>query len=289
MLSASRVTLLILGMQSTAACSSRGQGLAPSDEQPSDGETTLGAVTESTGSEDERDDDGSSGSDDRTFVPDDDFVHECDALLQDCPEGEKCVPYSRVGGPWDARKCVLVLGEQAPGEPCTYHGVVAGTDTCDQTGWCWDVMDVDGEPIGTCHQFCNSMSNDPVCPAGQFCADLYSLELALCLPQCNPITQDCGAGLGCYWVDDIFNCVFTTQDIPAGEPCGFINDCAAGSACLAARLFPGCADESCCAAFCDINQGDGQCEAVPGTSCVPFFAEGTAPGPFEHVGVCVSA
>jgi hypothetical protein len=170
-------------------------------------------------------------TDEPTFGPelDDHGARECDALAQDCPEGEKCVPHSTFGGSWDAHKCVPILGDQAPGEPCTYNGIAEATDNCDGTSICWDVMDVEGQPIGTCFQLCSGSPNDPACPPGYMCANLHSLELAFCFPQCDPIAQDC-----------------------------------------------------------DINRGDVQCEALPGTSCVPFFDEGAAPPTFEQVGVCVS-
>lgn len=220
------------------------------------------------------------------FMPDDDGAKQpCNIVLQDCLEGEKCVPSSGGGG-WDELVCVPVLGDKLPGEPCTY-GTVAGTDDCDETGACWNVMNIDGELIGTCTAFCTGSPDAPECPAGSLCALSGQSDVAFCLPQCDPIGQDCGAGLGCYWAVSYFGCIFTTQDIPAGEPCGYINDCAAGHGCVEGRLIPDCAGLACCAAFCDINLGDAQCESVPGTGCVPFFAEDTAPPNYEHVGVCI--
>src|SRR5690606_4445407 len=76
------------------------------------------------------------------FVPDDDFAgvtSECDPFMQDCPDGEKCVPYGSTGGNWDANKCVAVTGSGAAGDPCTYGGTSEATDDCDDNTHCWDV------------------------------------------------------------------------------------------------------------------------------------------------------
>jgi hypothetical protein len=226
--------------------------------------------------------------DTHNFVPEYDVweVDECDSFMQDCPEGEKCVPYGSTGGTWDAHKCVPVTGDQAPGEPCTYGGVVEATDDCDATSFCWDVMDIDGEAIGTCHLFCTGTADMPECPPKSQCLISGSGVINLCIPTCDPILQDCGEGLACYWATG-FNCIFTTQDIPVGEPCGFINDCAAGLGCLTAEVLPSCAGSACCAPWCQLGAGDQQCEVLPGTTCVSFFEEGMAPPGYEHVGVCI--
>jgi hypothetical protein len=44
----------------------------------------------------------------------------CDPWYQDCPEGEKCVPFDEFQtGSYTANKCVPVLGDNQPGEACT--------------------------------------------------------------------------------------------------------------------------------------------------------------------------
>jgi hypothetical protein len=219
-------------------------------------------------------------------IPEDMGPVDCDPYAQDCPEGEKCVPYGSTGGNWDDNKCVAVTGDQAPGEPCTYGGVVEATDDCDETSHCWNVHDVDGQFIGTCMAFCMGTENTPECPPNSQC--LYSHIVNLCIPTCDPLAQGCGEGQACFWTNDQFSCVFTTQDIPAGQPCDFINDCAAGLGCFTAEVLPNCDASSCCSAFCDLNLGDGPCEAsLPDTICVPFFEQGTAPPGYDDVGVCI--
>jgi hypothetical protein len=225
-----------------------------------------------------------------TFVPYNPDIGEtfpCDLLEQNCPNGEKCVPYGSTGGFWDENKCVPVIGEQAPGEPCTYGGTVESTDDCDATSFCWDVQDVDGEALGTCAQFCTGTPDDPECPAGGQCLEWNCDCIYLCVATCDPILQDCGEGLACYWATNAFHCVVTMQGVPSGEPCGYINDCAGGNGCIDTDALPNCGGAACCSPWCELGAGDVPCEAVPGTTCVPFFEQGLAPLGYEHVGVCL--
>jgi hypothetical protein len=231
----------------------------------------------------------SGSSNDDLYVPEIDFsTPPCDAFAQDCPDGEKCVHYSTTGdGNFDAKKCVPVTGNQAPGEPCTYGGTAAATDDCDETGACSDVHEIDGELVGTCLAFCMGTAGDPECPPGSNCTLCANGCPNLCAFACDPLAQDCDPGLACYWASNGFGCMFTMQNIPAGEPCGFVNDCAAGLGCLPADVLPACDGSACCSAFCNVDLGDLQCEAVPGTVCEPFFEEGMAPPGNELVGVCI--
>jgi hypothetical protein len=220
------------------------------------------------------------------FVPDEDFggVSECDPWTQDCPMGEKCVAYGSTGGNWDANKCVAVTGDGAAGDTCTYGGVVEATDDCDANTHCWDVMDVDGQPIGVCTAFCTGTADNPMCEPGTSCLIANDGSINLCITNCDPLLQDCGSGLACFWANGNFNCIFTTQDIPLGEPCGFINDCIAGTGCLTAEVMPNCNGSACCGSFCDL--GDPTCPQA-GTECSAFFEEGMAPPGYESVGVCI--
>jgi hypothetical protein len=210
-------------------------------------------------------------------------IEECDPFAQDCPDGEKCVPYASSGGVWDANKCVPVTGDGAPGDPCTWGGIVEATDDCGADSICWDVMDVDGQLIGVCTPLCPGTADMPECDPGSSCLIAYDGSVTLCLADCDPLAQECGDGLGCFWDGYGFHCIFTTDDIPTGEPCSYINDCAPGNLCADAAALPACDGQACCAAYCELS--DPVC-AVMGTECIAFFEEGLAPLGYENLGVC---
>ena len=272
------------------------------DDQPSDGAMTVGETTNPGDGDpgdgdpgdgdggDSGDTDGGDGDGDDppnlTFVPVDDIpgISECDPFGQDCPDGEKCVPYGSTGGNWDANKCVPVTGSGSIGDECTYGGVVEATDDCDASSHCWDIMEVDGMNVGTCTPFCTGTADNPICDPGSSCLIANDGSITLCIAICDPLLQDCAAGLGCFWANNGFNCIFTTQDIPEGEPCGYINDCIPGNVCLNADSLPSCAGSACCGGYCSLS--DPTC-VLPGTECGPFFEEGMAPPGSEDVGVCI--
>jgi hypothetical protein len=216
--------------------------------------------------------------------PSTDYVSlsECDPFWQDCPEGEKCVPYGSTGGNWDANKCVPIFGDGQAGDPCLYGGTVEATDDCGAQSLCWDV---DDEGVGVCTEFCQGTPDDPICPMGTSCLIANSGSINLCVSTCDPLMQDCGPGLACYWANTAFFCLFTTQDIPLGEPCGYPNDCAGGLVCLTADVLPNCDGSSCCGSFCSVMEG-AACPEM-GTECSAFFEEGMAPSGYEDVGICI--
>lgn len=256
--------------------------------------TESGSSTESsTSTESESGSTSTDSTETSGFVPEFDFHEtlECDPFAQDCPEGEKCVPWGSTGGNWDANKCVPVLGDQKPGEPCHYNGTVEATDDCDATSHCWDVMDVNGEGIGTCAPFCLGTADDPMCPDYPGCGEYSCLissnsSINLCILTCDPLAQDCGEGLACLWNGE-FHCIFTTQDLPIGAECGYFNDCVAGTGCVSADELPDCTGSACCTPFCDPSAIIDPCpEQLPGTACVPFMEELEPECP---VGMCLAS
>src|SRR5690242_9848822 len=111
-----RASWSILVLLTCAAC---GSGrLIPAGSATS---TTSTSTESETGQNSDPSESGSSdtSTDDETGIAEDILGPvPCDSFLQDCAEGEKCVPWSPSGGAWDASKCVPVLGDQAMGEPC---------------------------------------------------------------------------------------------------------------------------------------------------------------------------
>ena len=284
-----------------AACVPRLVGVGDDDESTSSADTSgePSSTSESSSTSDTSstsDDDTSTSTDASTtstdtehvFIVEIDYPNEsCYPFAQDCPEGDKCVPYSTYGGNWDNNKCVPVMGEQATGEPCHYGGTTDATDDCDATSFCWDVLEVDGELIGTCHAFCTGTPDAPSCPDGSQCRISGDSTIAVCIPNCDPLVQDCNPGTACYWANDAFSCITTSQDLPTGSPCGFINDCAAGHICVDAGALPDCMGAACCTPFCNLELGPGECDVLPGTECVPFWHPDMAEPGYEYVGVCV--
>lgn len=260
-------------------------GCQPDKEVPSDG--TEGTTKSGESGESETTSETIAETDTMNFIHD--MVSPpslCDPWEQDCPDGEKCVPYSNDGGPaWNANKCVPITGDGVAGDSCIWSGIVEGTDDCGSESICWDATDVEGQLVGVCKSFCGGTKDAPLCEPGTSCNILNDGTINLCLPTCDPLLQDCEEGLACYWANTDFNCVNTTQDIPTGEPCGYLNDCAAGNLCTDAAALPSCNGDACCAPFCDIANPN--CDAIVGTECVTFFDEGLAPPGFEDVGVCV--
>jgi len=116
----------------------------------------------------------------------------CDVLAEDCPAGQKCMPYVDDGGTqWNALKCVPV--DPAPvgvGEVCDAPGNgLTGVDNCDKHVMCWDVAN----NMGTCAAMCV----DNGCAEGFNCFVANDGILNLCLQACDVNMPDCPPGTGC--------------------------------------------------------------------------------------------
>ncbi|MBC8074337.1 MAG: ribulose phosphate epimerase [Deltaproteobacteria bacterium] len=219
---------------------------------------------------------------------------ECDIWAQDCPENEKCMPWANDGGgSWNATRCSpLDPAAAQPGDECTVEGSgVSGIDNCEVSSMCWDV---DPETnMGTCAAFCMGSEANPVCedPATS-CVIANEGTLILCLPNCDPLLQDCAEGQGCFPIDDSFACApDASGDMGLyGEACEFLNVCDPGLFCANADGVPDCAGSSgCCSSFCDMTDPEASANcpgAAGGQECVAWYEEGQAPPGFEDVGAC---
>lgn len=201
----------------------------------------------------------------------------CDPIAQDCPEGEKCVPYASTGGNWDDNKCVPVTGDNMIGDACMSNGVVESTDDCDANSMCFAF---DDEGMGTCYGFCEP---GEICPDGQTCLIANDESVALCHDTCVPHhAENCADGTVCLSVEDMFVCL-PSPTLPPDSPCSLADYCAPGQACVSATELDSCAAESCCTDWCDTAEPD-TC-ALP-LSCQPYWPQGQAPAGLETAGVC---
>lgn len=256
-------------------------------ESDSDSETTITTLGDGDG--DPTDDSNISLSFYACSDPYDWSISECDPIYQDCPEGEKCVAYSDDGQTLDANKCVPVTGDGASGEPCTYGGVVEGTDDCDADNACFDVVEQDGVLVGTCTPFCQPPLDDPTCGDGLGCFIPVGQDesVALCLPGCDPLLQDCAMDQLCVWGNADFVCL----DGPGGglgngEPCVPHDQCAPGLVCANGTFLPDCAAPNCCTEYCDINDPNYVC-TNPNYMCTPFWLDEPPPPEYANIGACV--
>jgi len=215
---------------------------------------------------------------------------ECDTYLQDCPPGEKCMPWSNDGGgSWNALGCFPIDAMPVGvGQTCTVQGSgTSGIDNCELGAMCWDV---DAETNqGTCVAMCEGSPAAPVCDAGTSCVITNDGVINLCLPGCDPLLQDCDAGEGCYLVGDEFFCAPDASGAQGadGDPCEFINVCDPGGICLDPFASEGCdlGFAGCCTSFCDLTAAGDPCPALT-EECVPIYEMGVAPPGLEDVGVC---
>jgi hypothetical protein len=195
------------------------------------------------------------------------------------------VPYASTGETWDANKCVPIQGDKPAGEPCVYGGTLEATDDCNESTYCWGVQDVEGVPTGVCTSFCEGSADDPSCAAGAVCLLANEGSINLCIPQCDPLLQDCGDGFGCAWLGEEFGCLVTVDGQAVGEPCGYANDCVPGTVCLDADASASCVGAACCVDYCAVDSPE-SCPD-PELECVGLFVDGRAPVGLETLGACV--
>lgn len=141
--------------------------------------------------------------------PDTQPLVECDLWSQNCPRGDKCVPFANDGGDlWNSSRCSTVAGSpDEAGDPCvvTYTGV-SGLDSCDLGLVCLWVDPATN--MGTCVPLCVGTEANPSCGGDEgACTLAFEGALPVCLPGCDPLAQDCPDGAGCYRGDgDAFVC-----------------------------------------------------------------------------------
>lgn len=279
---------LVTATMGLSACSTDSKGDEAGTTTVADTESDTDTETTNTTQEEDGPNDLDNGGGSFYAGPEDETtaggVPQCDPFLQDCNEGEKCVPWASSGGNFDANKCVTVVGEQAAGEACNYDGPVASTDDCDGQSFCWSA-DEDG--VGVCRAFCEGTADDPECAAEHSCLIANNGSINLCIDTCDPLAPDCPEDQVCAWAGSGFLCVDSEGTGLLGEPCDQIADCGPGLICLTEEVLPACAGTACCVEFCNVDDPQPVC-TLEGTACEPFYPPGEAPEGYENVGVCIS-
>ena len=278
------------GVGSTGGADDGPDGAEEEDDDADPGDTVGDTAGDSGGDSDDGPDSGIS------FIspPDGEGPgFECDLFSQDCPDGEKCMPWANDGGSaWNATRCSPL--DDAPGQAgdeCSVEGSgVSGLDDCDLGVMCWDV---DPETnLGTCAAMCQGDQANPICEdPDTTCVIANEGAIVLCLPICHPLTQDCPDGQACYPINNDFACApnVAGEGGVHGDPCEFVNVCQIGLACVNPDLFTNCPSGGCCSSYCDAtNPGaDADCMALDaGQSCIEWYAEGEAPPGYDDTGIC---
>jgi hypothetical protein len=285
---------IIVSALSLVAC----EAVVPSSNDPASTTSDGGTLTSSTSASSpatsvstttSNDDDTQVAELDSGFIPafDAGAHNECEIWAQDCPVGQKCMPWANDGGnTWNARRCSPVAEDpQAAGDPCTVEGNgVSGIDDCELGAMCWEV---DPETnMGTCVAQCKGDEGHPICTPYTECYVGQESNMVLCLPICDPLAQTCNEGMGCYGVNETFACApdASADDGAFGDSCEFINVCDPGLYCAAPEVVPNCNASGCCSAFCDITAAN-YCPGI-GQQCVRWYGVGQAPPGLENVGAC---
>ncbi len=174
----------------------------------------------------------------------------CDLWNNDCPRGEKCMPWANDGGMyWNAVRCSPIARKPGqPGEPCTVEGSgYSGIDDCDVGAMCFDV---DPDTLtGTCVAMCEGSPEVPSCAdPTRVCSQTHESAINLCLWPCDPVAQDCPDGLSCTSDGVAFVCVRPGAGVFA-DSCAELLDCGPALSCVE-NSTAGCADR-CCTEACD--------------------------------------
>ncbi len=219
----------------------------------------------------------------------------CDVWAQDCPEGEKCMPWASDGGSsWNALRCTPIEPSPGkPGDPCTAEGI-SGVDSCEEGAMClvvdWETM------AGHCIGFCDGSPVNATCaePGTQCFITGGNAVLILCLPECDPLLQDCPKGELCNGDGDGFSCQIDAsgEEGHYGDPCELAGECDPGLECVGAEKVPGCQAGGCCSPYCELDAEHTTIPAPtpkcpdPAMACLAWFEVGEAPAGLEKVGVC---
>ncbi len=212
---------------------------------------------------------------------------ECDVFAQDCPEGEKCMPWANDGSTsWNAAKCSAIAeNAKFKGDACKAEGNgVAGVDDCGISLICW-FLDIENN--GVCTDMCTGTIDAPKCPDPQQVCDISNEGvIAICLNTCNPLTQDCPPDQICFNTGSPnFICDMDASGDGGQylDPCVYVNECDYGLYCALQAGVPGCTNpDGCCSSYCSLSDP----ECPPDTMCQPWYGDEMPPPGQEDIGFC---
>jgi hypothetical protein len=216
----------------------------------------------------------------------------CDIWAQDCPRGEKCMPWDLCGtGDWSGTHCSELDPNPASiGDSCTViDGLFAGADDCEITSMCWNP---DPDTLeGVCVAFCSGSEANPLCedPATTCFLGFNNNVLSVCLPRCDPSASLCAASESCIFdegsEDGAFVCMPSNVVAPQayGDDCTEAVACGTGLLCLDAEHVPSCVGERCCTTLGDAMAPPVCPDATQ--TCLPLY-DGVAPEGLEDLCFC---
>jgi hypothetical protein len=220
---------------------------------------------------------------------------ECDVWAQDCPQGDKCMPWANDGGnAWNATKCVPVdANAKQTGDVCGVQGGgVSGIDDCDVGSMCWNADPETG--AGLCIELCSGGPATPTCSdSNTVCAIFNDGVLPVCLTKCDPLLSACLENEVCR--PDSESGLFVCSNDASGEagqyedPCEYGNACDPGLFCANPTNVPGCGASGCCSSFCDLSDADAttNCPGFDqGQECIAWYEPGNEPPGLQDVGFC---
>ncbi len=266
--------------------SETGVGSGSTSVDPTKPTTTAGPTSDATS-------DAETGAPPTGFIPMNDGgpigVKECDIWKQDCPMGQKCMPWDPGGQSWNSTKCTDVADNAAKvGDDCVAEGGgTSGVDNCELGSMCW-FLDADNK--GSCVELCKGTPMAPTCSGDKICDESNEGVIIVCLETCDPLAQSCPEGQICFFDGvDTFICDFDASGDMGkyGDPCAYINVCDYGLFCANPETVPGCPpDNGCCSPYCNINEPN-TCPGAPMQECVPWYGEGNpTPPDQENIGAC---
>lgn len=242
---------------------------------------------------------GSTGESTATTTIDDDttgggMAGMCNVWTQDCPEGQKCMPYSGDGDlAWESLKCTPVVEDpKQAGDVCSpIESSVSGFDNCDKGLMCYGAW-LNPKNEGVCLSMCTGSADAPECEdPNKVCVIGNDGVVNLCRVECDPLLENCLPGELCTPTGLDAQSTWTCGAKSEGEfsvfsPCSYSNACDPGMLCWDPSFASECDQTAgCCLPLCDLSEVDTMCPGM-GQECLPFYPEGMAPPGYENVGLC---